>query len=91
MITEELLVVRQEESRGADTAVPSQERPPVASVRPAPRPQPEGPGLLWRVLLVLVGFGIAVTGWMLIISVFFSFIGLPMFFFGLALMQSQEP
>jgi hypothetical protein len=37
-----------------------------------------------------MGFGIAVTGWMLIMSVLLSFLGLPLFMFGLALMQSQE-
>ena len=51
---------------------------------------PWQPGLLWRVVLVAMGFGIAVTGWMLILTVFLSFIGLPLFMFGLALMQSQE-
>ncbi|HYU92755.1 MAG TPA: hypothetical protein VEN95_04675 [Actinomycetota bacterium] len=51
---------------------------------------PGQPGLLWRVVLVAMGFGIAVTGWMLILTVFLSFIGLPLFMFGLALMQSQE-
>ena len=48
------------------------------------------PGLVWRVILVAMGFGMAVTGWMLILTVFLSFIGLPLFMFGLALMQSQE-
>jgi hypothetical protein len=48
------------------------------------------PGLVWRVILVATGFGMAVTGWMLILTVFLSFIGLPLFMFGLALMQSQE-
>jgi hypothetical protein len=48
------------------------------------------PGLLWRLILVAIGFGIAVTGWMLVVTVFLSFLGLPLFMFGLALMQSQE-
>ena len=48
------------------------------------------PGLVWRLILVAMGFGIAITGWMLILTVFLSFIGLPLFMFGLALMQSQE-
>lgn len=57
-----------------------------------PRPQPESgqPGLLWRLILVLIGFGMALTGWLLILTVFLSFLGLPLFIFGLALMQSQE-
>jgi hypothetical protein len=45
--------------------------------------------MLWRVILVLAGFGIASIGWMLIMSVVLSFIGLPLFIFGLALMQAQ--
>ena len=48
------------------------------------------PGLLWRLVLVAIGFGMALTGWMLILTVFLSFLGLPLFMFGLALMQSQE-
>ena len=48
------------------------------------------PGLVWRLILVAMGFGIALTGWMLILTVFLSFLGLPLFMFGLALMQSQE-
>jgi len=48
------------------------------------------PGLLWRLVLVAIGSGIALTGWMLILTVFLSFLGLPLFVFGLALMQSQE-
>ncbi len=57
-----------------------------------PRSEPASgqPGLLWRLILVGVGFGIALTGWMLILTVFLSFLGLPLFMFGLALMQSQE-
>jgi hypothetical protein len=57
-----------------------------------PRSEPASgqPGLLWRLILVGVGFGIALTGWMLILTVFLSFLGLPLFIFGLALMQSQE-
>ena len=57
-----------------------------------PRSEPSSgqPSFLWRVILVAMGFGMAVTGWMLILTVFLSFIGLPLFMFGLALMQSQE-
>jgi hypothetical protein len=57
-----------------------------------PRSEPAfgQPGLLWRLVLVAMGFGIALTGWMLILTVFLSFLGLPLFMFGLALMQSQE-
>lgn len=57
-----------------------------------PRPEPASgqPDFLWRVVLVVMGFGMALTGWMLILTVFLSFLGLPLFMFGLALMQSQE-
>ena len=57
---------------------------------PRPGAAPGQPGLFWRVVLVAMGFGMAVTGWMLILTVFLSFLGLPLFMFGLALMQSQE-
>jgi hypothetical protein len=53
-------------------------------------PASDQPGLLWRLILVAIGFGMALTGWMLILTVFLSFLGLPLFTFGLALMQSQE-
>ena len=57
-----------------------------------PRSEPASgqPGLLWRLVLVAIGSGMALTGWMLILTVFLSFLGLPLFMFGLALMQSQE-
>ena len=63
---------------------------PVRDRGARPEPSSRQPGLLWRVVLVAMGFGMAVTGWMLILTVFLSFIGLPLFMFGLALMQSQE-
>jgi K+ transporter len=36
------------------------------------------------------GFGLALTGWMLVMTVLLVFIGLPRVFFGLAVMQPQE-
>jgi|GEM_PF-5338728 hypothetical protein len=48
------------------------------------------PGLGWRLLMVVIGFGLAALGWSLVMSVFLAFIGLPVFIFGLALMQAQE-
>ena len=63
---------------------------PVRDQWPRPGAASEQTGLLWRVILAALGFGMAVTGWMLILTVFLSFIGLPLFMFGLALMQSQE-
>jgi hypothetical protein len=83
-----------EERLALDTPPPVQ---PARLARPAPemRPtsvsmSPEPTSLLWRLILVVVGFGIAFTGFMLILSVFLVFIGLPMFIFGLALMQAQQ-
>lgn len=55
-----------------------------------PRPEFSVPNLLGRILLVAIGFGLAFTGWMLMMSVILVFIGLPLFIFGLAVMQSQE-
>lgn len=47
-------------------------------------------GILWRIILVLVGFGVAALGWTLIMTAILSFIGLPLFIVGLALVQAQE-
>jgi hypothetical protein len=70
----------------------------------APRPEPRAPrtpstgevsgtriwSLLGRLLLVLVGFGLAMLGWSLMMTVFLVFLGLPLFIIGLAIMQAQE-
>jgi hypothetical protein len=71
-------------------ALPSFEEERRAPVGPAPRPAETGSGLLGRLVLAGVGFAIAFTGWMLVMTVLLVFIGLPMFFFGLAVMQAQE-
>jgi hypothetical protein len=63
---------------------------PVHDGGPRSEPASGQPGLLWRLILVAIGSGMALTGWMLILTVFLSFLGLPLFMFGLALMQSQE-
>jgi hypothetical protein len=47
-------------------------------------------GILWRIVLVMVGFGVAALGWSLIMTAILSFIGLPLFFIGLALVQAQD-
>jgi hypothetical protein len=47
-------------------------------------------GILWRIILVLVGFSVASLGFVLVMTVFLSFIGLPLFIVGAALMQAQE-
>jgi hypothetical protein len=54
------------------------------------RPEFSVPNLLGRLLVVAGGFGVAFTGWMLMMSVILVFIGLPMFIFGLAMMQTQQ-
>ena len=48
------------------------------------------PGILWRIILALVGFGMASLGFVLVMTVFLSFIGLPLFILGAALIQAQE-
>jgi len=45
--------------------------------------------ILWRIILVLVGFGMSSLGFVLVMTVFLSFIGLPLFIVGAALMQAQ--
>ena len=49
-----------------------------------------GTGVLWRIILVVIGFGLAALGWSLVMTVILSFIGLALFILGLALMQAQE-
>ena len=83
MITQERVVTQQ---RPALDLRPSQ----VSTGRPEVTAEPELGGILWRLFLVGVGFAIASAGFMLMLSVFFVFIGLPMFIFGLAVMQAQE-
>jgi hypothetical protein len=67
-----------------------EEAEPPAPIRKEGRPEFSVPGLLTRLLVVAVGFGLAFTGWMLMMTVILAFIGLPLFFFGLAVMQTQE-
>jgi hypothetical protein len=43
-----------------------------------------------RLLLAFVGFGIAMLGFSLMLTVFLVFIGLPLFILGVAIMQAQE-
>ena len=93
MITEERLVAPAERELRARTEKPELV-PPPALVEHEPRPQPDAEvdvrRLLRRIIVAAIGAGIALTGWLLILTVFFSFIGLPVFVFGLAVMQSQE-
>jgi hypothetical protein len=46
--------------------------------------------ILRRLLLAFVGFGIAMLGFSLMLTVFLVFIGLPLFIVGVAIMQAQE-
>jgi hypothetical protein len=62
----------------------------VAEVAPLTTAAPADTSLMWRIILVMVGFGIAMTGFALILTALMAFIGLPLFIFGLALMQAQE-
>jgi len=58
-----------------------------APVGQEPRPEATVDRLLARVIVVGVGFGIALTGFMLMLSILLVFIGLPLFFVGLAVME----
>ena len=83
MLTEERQIAR-------PTQPPRLEEEHRAPVPEDPRPEFSVPDLLGRILLVGVGFGLAFTGWMLIMTVILVFIGLPLFIFGVAVMQAQE-
>jgi hypothetical protein len=84
MLTEERQII------GRPTQPPRLEGARRAPVPEDPRPEFSVPALLGRILLVGVGFGLAFTGWMLMMTVILVFIGLPLFIFGLAVMQAQE-
>ena len=56
-------------------------------VRQEPRPEMTVEHLLARLIVVGVGFGIALTGFMVMLSILLVFIGLPLFFIGLAVME----
>lgn len=83
MLTEERQIAR-------PTQPPRLEEGRQAPVPEDPRPEFSVPDLLGRILLVGVGFGLAFSGWMLMMTVILVFIGLPLFIFGLAVMQAQE-
>ena len=55
---------------------------------PGPRPEVTVPDLLERAIFVAVGSAIWVTGFMLMLSILLVFIGLPLFFFGLAMTEA---
>jgi hypothetical protein len=62
----------------------------VVPTAPGEAPSVAEPSLLWRLVLVFVGVGLAMAGWALVLTVLLSFIGLPIFMFGVALIQAQE-
>ena len=57
-------------------------------VRQEPRPELEIPDLLQRAIFVGVGSAIWITGFMLMLSILLVFIGLPLFFIGLAMTEA---
>jgi hypothetical protein len=59
-----------------------------APVRQESRPEVTVPDLLERFIFVGVGSAIWVTGFMLMLSILLVFIGLPLFFFGLAMTEA---
>jgi hypothetical protein len=59
----------------------------AAVIRQEPRPEVTVEHLLARLVVVGVGFGIALTGFMVMLSILLVFIGLPLFFLGLAVME----
>jgi hypothetical protein len=46
--------------------------------------------ILGRIVLALIGLGIAALGFTLAMTVFLVFIGLPLFILGLAIAQAQD-
>lgn len=84
MLTEERVIAR-------PNALSRLEEKRATPVRQEPRPEFSVLSLLGRLLLLAVGFGLAFTGWMLVMSVILVFIGFPLFFFGLAVMQAAWP
>lgn len=84
MLTEERVIPRPIDQGRLEAA-----EPPVPIRREA-RPEFSVRSLLRRILVVALGFGLAFTGWMLMMTVILVFIGLPLFIFGVAVMQTQE-
>ena len=84
MLTEERVISRPIEQHRLEDAP----RPVV--IPPEARPEFSVRGLLGRILVVALGFGLAFTGWMLMMTVILVFVGLPLFILGLGVMQTQE-
>ena len=62
----------------------------VGGNRPAARREDGVTAMVRTLLRLSIGLALAMTGWALSLSVFLVFIGLPVFFVGLALMQSRS-
>jgi hypothetical protein len=82
MLTEErLITVPLEQTR------PEKAEPP-APIRREARPEVIVPDFWGRAIFVGVGTAIWVTGFMLMLSILLVFIGLPLFFLGLAMTEA---
>ncbi len=46
--------------------------------------------MIRTILRLSIGLALAITGWAMAMSVFLVFLGLPLFFLGLAVMQSRS-
>ena len=62
--------------------------PEIPDLLQEPRPELEIPDLFERAIFVGVGSAIWITGFMLMLSILLVFIGLPLFFFGLAMTEA---
>jgi hypothetical protein len=61
---------------------------PEERARQEPRPNVMVPDFLERVIFVGLGSAIWITGFMLMLSILLVFIGLPLFFIGLAMTEA---
>jgi hypothetical protein len=84
MIAEDLAVRERRDTFDVSTG------PRAVRGQRSPRAESSDIGLGWRLILVFVGLLVASIGWVLVLTIILSFIGLPLFMFGLALMQAQD-
>lgn len=81
MLKERVIAVPIEQTR-------LQETEPPTRIRREARPEVIVPDFWGRAIFVGVGTAIWVTGFMLMLSILLVFIGLPLFFFGLAMTEA---
>ena len=81
MLKERVIAVPIEQTRLQETEQP-------ARIRREARPEVIVPDFWGRAIFVGVGTAIWVTGFMLMLSILLVFIGLPLFFFGLAMTEA---